>query len=358
MLKQLEIEIVELGEDDVEDIAMLINEMHPTPQKQLFLRSRSKEYYHWMYFQNPAGRAHIFGARHNGKLVSSFALAPKLFEIGGIEYLCGKTMDMFTHPEYQGMGLMKVLAARVFESAKKSGISMWYVTPSKKSYPIFLKKWKCVESFELNYTIKILSYRQLLEKYIKPQIVGRVIGRIAGAAEFFKRLPLDEFQNYEITPINDFNNDIEILWQSFRKNYRVIQVRNSIYLNWRYVANPDSYQIFQFKQNGHIGGVIVLKFTTRNSLKIGEIVDYLYLKGDRQIFQTMISWAIKQLRRDKCAVIQSWTIDASLTEREIFNVGLKKKRKKLKMLLSPNVSLTLFYNKEAWFITEGDGNDI
>jgi GNAT superfamily N-acetyltransferase len=353
-----EIEITELAEGDLGDIAMLIQEMHPTADDILLLRSHTTEYYHWMYFENPTGRAHIFGARHNNKLISCFALAPKLFQVDNHEFCCGKTMDMFTHPNYQGLGLMNSLASRVFEQANRSGIKMWYVTPSKNSYPIFLNKWKYIESFELTYMLKVLNHAQLFENLIKPHFVGRILGTIANISRIFEFFSSYGLNDYEISSLKKFGEETDELWKSFRLNYKVIQIRNANYLNWRYVANPDPYPIFQFKKNGVLRGVIVLKHTIRNGLKVGEIVDYLYLKDDRQIFRVMVSWAIKQLRQDGCVAIQSWTIDSSAIEKEIYDVGLKRKRKRLKILLSPGVPLPEFYDKAAWFISQGDGNDI
>ncbi|MFZ5519253.1 MAG: GNAT family N-acetyltransferase [Candidatus Zhuqueibacterota bacterium] len=353
-----EIDIVPLREADLQDVADLIQAMHPVSQDILLLRSHSRDYYHWMYYQNPAGNAFVFGARHEGRLISCFAMAPKWFKIDRSELLCGKTMDMFTHPDYQGLGLMNILASKVFETAQKSGITFWFVTPSKNSYPIFLNKWQYVESFELTYRFSVLNFKPLLEKLITPSAFSRIIGTMINATRSMNVLPKNSIKQIEVHPVNEFTEEVDILWANFHLNHPVIQIRNSKYLNWRYLANPDSYEVYDFKKAGALIGIIVLKQTIRNGLRIGEIVDYLFLDNNKQILRMMLIWAKRHFQKAGCAVVQCWVINSSLMEKKIMNAGLKKKRKQLKILLSPNVPSSSVYDKNNWFITQGDGNDI
>jgi len=353
-----ELEIVPLGETDLQDVADLIQAMHPVSQDILFLRSHSRKYYHWMYYQNPAGNAFAFGARHGGRLISCFAIAPKRFKIDNRELVCGKTMDMFTHSDYQGLGLMNILALKVFESAQKSGVTFWYVTPSKNSYPIFLNKWHYIERFELSYRLSVLNYQLLLEKLIAPSLFSGIIGKMMNAPRKLNMLPKNSIKQIEVQRTNKFTGEIDALWANFHLNYQVIQIRNATYLNWRYFANPDSYEVFDFRKAGKLIGVLVLKQTIRNGLRIGEIVDYLYLDNDNQILRTMLGWAKVYFLKAGCAIVQCWVISSSLMEMEIMSAGLKKKRKQLKILFSPGVPYPSVYDKNKWFVTQGDGNDI
>ena len=65
-----ELEFGQLQENELESLADLINGMRSHSGQMLNLRSTSKEYFHWMYFQNPAGPAIVYRAFHNDKLVS------------------------------------------------------------------------------------------------------------------------------------------------------------------------------------------------------------------------------------------------------------------------------------------------
>ncbi len=137
-------------------------------------RDKSAAYYRWMYYDNPAGPAFGFLARHGDRIVSSFAVAPKVMQVGGRRVRVGKTMDMFTDPDYQGMGLIKRCAERVFAAAREAGIDGWYVTPSVNSYPIFTGKWGYREDFDVIYRARIIDLEAVLTA-AQPRL-GRAVG--------------------------------------------------------------------------------------------------------------------------------------------------------------------------------------
>jgi hypothetical protein len=353
-----ELEYGVLKEDELEKLSDLIKNMNDDGSGMFNLRSMGSEYYRWMYFQNPAGKATVYCARHNGNIISSFAMAPKKMQINGTEVVCGKTMDMFTNPDYQGLGLMSQLAGRVFEASKKQDLSLWYVTPSKNSYPIFKNKWKYVESFEITYMMKFLDISALLASKVRLDVIRSIIGvpfkRIQKLIQKIGRLQ----NEYEVEEIHKFNSKTDELWNNIRRESKISLIKDSVYMNWRYIDNPDNYSIFTFKKDIQIRGILVLKFTVRRGLKVGEIVDYMCEIEDYNLRQMMFRYAIRFFKINDCAVCQAWVIDGSDMENEIRKAGIRYKRNKLKFLLSPEAPIKDFYDKDNWMVNQGDGNDV
>ena len=351
-----EIEYGILREDDLDDLAVLINSMREEPKDQFQYRSFSKDYYYWMYFKNPSGRAIVYTAKYRGKLVASFAMSPKRIKIGSKEMICGKTMDMFTDPGFQGLGIMSVLIKKVFQAAKDAGINIWYVTPSDKSYPIFRYKMKHEEPFQVVYSIRLLKISPLIKKYIKLPFIHKII---SFPVDLILKLTMqDESKNANsIIKESSFDDEINELWM--RTQYHKLSVvRNLEYMNWRYVENPDKYILFKLYQNNSIKGYIVLKITLRRGIKIGEIVDYLYPLDDDYILRILIKHSIKYFYKNDCMIAQGWVIENTALEKIFRRIGFKIKRKGVNFLLSPNSQEHLFYDRDAWLLTQGDGNDI
>jgi len=221
-----EIEYDVLHERQLDELAHLILSMNDEPSNLFQYRSFSRDYYHWMYFRNPAGRATVYRACHRGNLVSSFAMAPKRIQIGSKVITCGKTMDMFTHPDYQGLGLIKKVTSLVFDATRKAGINIWYVTPSNDSYPIFLKKWGYKESFQLIYRAKFLQVTPILEKFLKPAFLGKLSGwpvdMILRSSNLFSSLPA----GYEVQEETEFGPETDELWKMSNKD-KVALIRDS-----------------------------------------------------------------------------------------------------------------------------------
>lgn len=345
------------GEADLADIATLIAGMHPDTGKRSRVRSRSPEYFRWMYLQNPAGRAWVFCARHRGKLVSTFALAPKLVKIGDTVVRCGKTMDMFTDPAYQGLGLMSRLAERVFDAARRDGLAMWYVTPSANSYPIFVRKWGYVEKFEVAFLSGILNPDALIAAVVRPAWAGGVLAAAAGGAARLTHLFRHPAQHLEASSLDAFGEETDMLWQRLKNKYAVQLVRDSRYMNWRYAANPDPYSKLLFRRGGEACGVLILKQTVRGGMKVGELVDFL-CPGDGPDLSGMLRHGLELLKRDACAFAQAWAIEGSAMESDLRSAGLRIKRRRFKFLFSPDAPLDLFYSRDGWFLVQGDGNDI
>lgn len=353
-----EIEYDILDESELEELAEHIQNMHTEPPNWLSLRSHSREYYKWMYFKNPAGKAWVYRARHNGKLIGAFALAPKRIIINNKIIMGGKPMDMFTNPEYQGLGLMSQLTKRVFEASRRDGVNMWYINPNKNSYPIFRNKWGWIENCELIYLAKILKASPVLSSIIKSHLIGSIAGKIIDYMQSFLNIFSPSISEFEISTINRFDDATDELWQQSHQGSRICLVRDSEYMNWRYVENPDHYAIIKFQRNGKLKGLIILKHTIRRGMKAGEIVDFLYPHGDEQTFNAMLKHSIAKLRQDGCVVAQSWVIEGSKLERTMRRAGLYFKRSRIKFMLSPHAPIEDFYNRDFWLITQGDGNDI
>jgi GNAT superfamily N-acetyltransferase len=346
-----------LTREELPLLSELIGGMHNEDESILNVRTHDKEYYDWMYFRNPAGPAVVYIGKHNGQIVTSFAVAPKRIQFRGETILCGKCMDMFTHPEYQGLGLNKEVASRVFEDIKGRGFAMVYVCPSHMSYPIFLGKWHYVESFQVNYIVRVLDFAAVLAVTVRPASVGRAAGcAINGARKLLTSLPPPD-SRFELRDERAFGAETDALWKRC-SGYGVALVRDATYLTWRYLQNPDRYEITKVYAQGELRGILVIKFTRRRGLKVGEFVDCVAAPEDAEVRRTMYRHGLRRFVEEGCAFAQNWAIQDSRWEREMNEVGLKWRRRKMALLLSPGASRKEFYDGSAWYLTPGDGNDL
>lgn len=352
-----DIEFGPLSDSDFQGISDLITRMDSADANQR-LRDKSSTYYRWMYQENPSGRAVVHSARHGGKVVSSFALAPKRVQVNGREMVIGKTMDMFTDPSFQGKGLIKRCTIAVFEEAKKAGIEGWYVTPSRNSYPIFKGKWGYREDIELSYRFKILAYSEVLGVAIKPVTLGRAAGTVIDAAKtVISSRSLRVPDGFEIHEVGRFGSDADALWARVSPGYPVALVRDSTYLNWRYVDNPDEYWMYGLTFRGELVGLVVLTATVRRGVQVGEIMDFVCESTNRKAFRLLVRIALDDFGRRGCALVQAWSIKGTPLDREMKRAGLNLRRAGVRFLFSPGFPDQAVYDPSAWLLTQGDGND-
>lgn len=322
-----------------------------------FVRDHTPAYYEWMYFRNPAGQAVVFAGEHNGELVTSFAVTPKRIQFGDEVVVCGKTMDMFTDPAYQGLGLISEVTSRVFREAQVRGIRMWYVTPSENSYPIFLNKWHYLENHRVNYIVRVLNYSAVFGAVVRPPVLGRVGGKIVDVGRRLCARAPSATPSFEFRNEPGFGPETDALWQKCR-GYRVALVRDVAYLTWRYLENPDPYDVVKVYSGEMLRGILVTKFTRRRGLKVGEFVDWVAAPDDVEVRRAMYAFALRRFQVESCAFAQNWAIENSRWEAEMKSCGIVRRRRRVPVLLSPGAPRPDFYDPSAWLLTPGDGNDL
>lgn len=343
---------------DVEGISQLITAMSTDGSDQR-LRDKSAAYYRWMYTENPAGPAIVHSAHRHGSIVSSFAIAPKVLQIDGRLVTFGKTMDMFTHPDYQGLGLIKRCTDAVFTEAKASGMDGWYVTPSVNSYPIFTGKWGYREDFSVVYRSRVLDFGAVAGVVLRRGWAGRAVGAVVNAGRrLLPRRRVVPPAGWQVRTVAEFGPEADRLWERVRAGYRVALVRDARYLNWRYVRNPDDYTLLEFTNGDELVGILVLTTTVRRAVTVGEIVDFVCAGDGAEVLTVMVRDAVERFRAQGCAMVEAWSIPGTRTDRKLKAAGLRFARTEVKFLISPDFPDPVVYDGDAWLLTQGDGNDV
>jgi GNAT superfamily N-acetyltransferase len=327
-----QLEFGSLREGDAERVSELIVRMSDD-EGGLRLRDKSADYYRWMYEQNPAGRAVVYSARLGERIVASFAVAPKTFEVDGQRVIVGKTMDMFTDPEWQGQGLMRICTDAVFREAAAAGIPGWYVTPSVNSYPIFTSRWGYREEFSLIYRLRVL----------RPRLLRRRLRLPAGTA---------------VREVANFDDAATDLWERVRSSYRVAQVRDAAYLNWRYVENPDHYDLLELRREGHLVGLAVLGMTLRRGIPVGEVLELVHDPAEDDTLRLLVGAASVKAEARGCWLLQAWSLHGTRLDARLRRAGMRWRRGQVKFLLSPGFPGDVAADPDAWLLSQGDGNDV
>ncbi len=351
-----QIEFSAFSTADLDGISRLITAMSDDGAN-LHLRDKSPAYYRWMYFDNPTGQAFGCFARHGDRIVSSFAMAPKQVVVGGRIVRLGKTMDMFTDPDYQGMGLIRKCADRVFAEARDHGVDGWYVTPSVNSYPIFKNKWGYAEPFQPIFRARLIDPRAALAA-VSPALVRRLGPQLVTRLSRWPRRRLKLPKGWTVSQPTRFGPETDQLWDAIAPTHQVALVRNASYLNWRYVDNPDDYSLWALHFQGELRGIVVTKQTIRRGLPVGDIVDLICARDDATTLRLLVRLAVDRCAAAGCAMVEAWSIRGTLFDRRLRSAGLLIARAKMPLLLSPDYPDRLLYDAEAWWLTQGDGNDV
>lgn len=83
-------------------------------------------------------------------------------------------------------------------------------------------------------------------------------------------------KGYEITQITSFDNRFDSFSREVSKEFGIISLRNSKYLNWKYIQKPyTQYNIYTAINNNKLLGYIVFRIDEYEGVRKGIILDVL-----------------------------------------------------------------------------------
>ena len=99
------------------------------------------------YIDNPYDDLLMYVAEDEGRIVANYSALPVFLNIEGKKYKAAMSLNIMTHPDYEGRGLFVKLATALSEDMKNRGYAINYVFPNYLSNGIFCAKlgWQDVK---------------------------------------------------------------------------------------------------------------------------------------------------------------------------------------------------------------------
>jgi len=166
----------------------------------------------------------------------------------------------------------------------------------------------------------------------------------------------EEFNLYEV---KYFDQRFDEFWHEEAKNYEIIVIRDSKYLNWRYIENPEAYYtIFAIEENKSIKGFIVLRCIEKE-IKRGHIVDILAASGREEIVNLLLLKAMGYFIKEKTQIVSCWTSEQFPVYQSLISMGFARRETPHDLIVrsfNPDMPNEYLTDKTKWYITMGDSD--
>jgi GNAT superfamily N-acetyltransferase len=259
------------------------------------------EYWNWQYKQNPSGFfRNIWLMLDNGEVVGHYAIIPQRMVIRGKQYLGAQSLATATHPDYRRRGIFKTLAEKTYEDARLQNILLIYGFAVEASYYGFIERLGWQDFFLIKHLVKVLDVDAFFKG--KSNIQKLAYKMYSCARNWFKKEERAIEYTFNIEETKRYNKGYDVFWRKVLNNFDVITVRDSKYLNWRYVDRPHrSYFNFICKnQDGEILGYLVLTILEKN--RVGYVVDLLTIDNEN-VVNDLTKKAVEFLRNRNATAI-------------------------------------------------------
>jgi hypothetical protein len=200
-----------------------------------------------VYLNNPAGLAKAWIAwNEEQQLAVGFTgVFPREMYIDGQKKICWNCGDFSIEKKFRSLGIALMLRKAAKDDIDRGEMPFLYAHPNERMEVIHLKAGHFRLAGMTRYAFPLRFYRLLKNK------IGRELP--ASAAAFFLNPLLNLFRlkrsaadlKIQFHPKLNITAEHDRLDQNMAENFRVIGVRNQVYLNWKMGQNPN-HQVQQF----------------------------------------------------------------------------------------------------------------
>jgi GNAT superfamily N-acetyltransferase len=287
---------------DLPSVMELLPELDGEAYGERFPGKTCADFTHWKYFANPAGEAAVGVALDGERVVSIVAGTPKRVWLDGQVALAFELGDFITAAEHRKRGLFSALINLVCAAAQDRGAAFTYVRPNDVSFPILASHL----SFREPANIQSRRYIGLSGAVQRKLGIPAALLRGIGIEALFRALTLPRnAASVQVERIERFAEDADELWARTRDQYRFALVRDSRYLNWRYVDCPTPYRRWVARRQNQFAGYLVA-FVAR-ARPIATILDVYTDPRDEEAAGALLHDALNDMLRAGTQVVYTWS---------------------------------------------------
>lgn len=267
--------------DDYEAIRKLINFIQPE-------QPWSTEYFDWQYLENPAGKAKVWVAEYQNKIIANYAAIPHYFKTNEQIHLAWRVQDVLTHSEYRKMGIMHELSALCANDISIEESPLNFTFPNQHSHNSFIR-----------------------QNWVKAYRIPLVI-----ATGFNQKVRSIRDNNDSVSAISILNKDIDELWSITGNDFSYTVSRTVSYLTWRYIKRPGArYYFYVDQEDGSLNGLLVMKYYDLDkSNRLAHICELFVAPGKNNSLRSLLIRAFKFAFETGASRITAWLPPGHLYE--------------------------------------------
>jgi GNAT superfamily N-acetyltransferase len=314
----------------------------------------------WMFSHNPAGVGEIWLAEHKGELVGQYPLVSADMLISGEIRKVAQLADTMTSPNFRRLGIASELGARALAQLRQRNLGLAFGFPTLEAFPVHRRAgW--IDVCTCQSVIKPLNYRRLTEGFITGYGAG-ALPLSAALATVDRTINLKKktvsSTTIRIEKVTRFDSRFDCLWRDISDDYEIILVRNSTYLNWRYIENPNiEYEIYTAISGESLCGYAVLECDRQRNCSIWRIVDIIAAADQTEVVGELVDLVVSIAREAGADAVVSRVVGGRYlglyTACGFYRIPGKNGRF-IAFSSSDEVSEEYLAAAERWFIQLGD----
>lgn len=241
----------------------------------------------------------------DGVMAAAYMCVPTRLKIGEEIVFSQWLSTAMSHPDHRGFGVRLIRA--LFVDLPRLGF------PIENTLTLYKRS-----GGKVVVTTALLTYLFNAGPLLKAKVpvmkpLAGLVGLAWWAFLFVRQILLSPPADRSLTFVDEtvLDGRFDAFWNEASQKHRNLSVRDSAYVNWRYLSCPiRNYEVFTARKDGEIVGFAALRVAEIEGVIYGYLVDILDRNGDSRVLTGIVKESIRRLKVkgadiSKCLVVNN-----------------------------------------------------
>lgn len=327
----------------------------------VFKKERDLKTWTWKFSDNPNHAEHVIAvAESGGEIIGMYPSWGRYYKFGNDLILTLQPIENCVHPDFRGGGRVFI---RLYHEWRKRAVNLGakfaFGFPTDDHFKIGRRLLGYRVLFSVPVLYKRLNLRLAFRNRFHNIFLERLVYLISNRLYrmLYSISGMMSQKRFEIERVYSFDKGYDRFWSKVSQRYGIIGIRDSAYLNWRYVQHSKKgYAIFRSIRDGEVQGYIILKVLDIDpGERVGFIVDLLAIDNE-DLIGGLLTAGITYLLSEEVDCVKI-LIENNLIYNYMIKNGFKKRDEPLPVayeLYDKNIDEAFLRNRDNWFLSYSD----
>jgi hypothetical protein len=232
-------------------------------------------------------------------------------KVGQVLVTGAQSLDTLTDARYRGRGLFVSLATSLYARLATTDVGLVYGFPNDSSAHGFFNKLKWNRLDPLPMLV-----RPLRSRYFAARVpgIGAALSQLPDMAWPISK-PAPAPSGSHLEEITRFDDRFDSLWAMVAPQYPVAVVRDSRYLNWRFVARPggEYSTVALVTSEGRVLGFVTFCVLEKHGGRIGYLMELMIDPTASRAARVLLGVALDRMKKRGADAVLAWNLPHSPT---------------------------------------------
>lgn len=328
-------------------------------REQVWKKTTLESYWRWKYYENPFGDHYSYVGMVESTIMALAGGVCYKFRLNRQDIIVVQSFD-WEALSRQTFGLFLNTIKVGVEKMTRDGHAFHYGFTNINSKSFAIQRLGYLPGFSVTRLDRPVNAKKLYKSAEKRGLKAKMASlgsKVMNLFDYEKSV-----KGFQLVEVTDFDERFDRLWSESGDGFPMTTVRSQEYLRWRYLKHPVyTYDIVAAEAGDAVLGFIVFRESEEDDkgIKRGYLVDLFTVLDRPQVWDILISRALRQLINREVDIISCWMLEHSPYYKALKKHFFFKRDADLTTIshsFTESISDEFLDRPESWYFTMGDSD--